>query len=78
MATGNEILEGKKVSENIYLCPDGVYRWIYEFPMAKNPTILITVWKVLPFLRAIYSVQTSGRPSTLSESMHCCMSSAGP
>ena len=47
MATGNEILEGKKVSENVYLCPDGVYRWIYEFPMVKNPTILITVWKVL-------------------------------
>ena len=47
MANGNEILEGKKVSENVYLCPDGVYRWVYEFPMAKNPTILITVWKVL-------------------------------
>ena len=47
MASGNEILEGKKVTENVYLCPDGVYRWIYEFPMVKNPTILITVWKVL-------------------------------
>ncbi len=47
METANETLEGKKVTENIYLCPDGVYRWVYEFPMVKNPTILITVWKVL-------------------------------
>ncbi|MBQ6295074.1 MAG: hypothetical protein IJK80_04360 [Firmicutes bacterium] len=47
MASGSERLEGKKVSENVYLCPDGIYRWVYEFPMVKNPTILITVWKVL-------------------------------
>lgn len=39
--------EGKKVTENIWLCPDGVYRWVYEYPMLKNPTILFTVWKVL-------------------------------
>ena len=45
--TANEEFEGKKVTENIYLCPDGVYRWVYEFPMLKNPTILVTVWKVL-------------------------------
>ncbi|MBQ6553769.1 MAG: zinc-ribbon domain-containing protein [Firmicutes bacterium] len=38
---------GTKVTENIYLCPDGKYRWIYEFSMLKNPTILFTVWKVL-------------------------------
>lgn len=35
------------VSENIWLCPDGVYRWTYEFDMLKNPTILFSVWKVL-------------------------------
>lgn len=40
-------MNGEKVTENIYLCPDGVYRWVYEFPMLKNPTILFTVWKVL-------------------------------
>ncbi len=40
-------LTGKKVSENVWLCPDGVYRWTYEFDMLRNPTILITVWKVL-------------------------------
>lgn len=34
-------------SGNIKLCPDGKYRWIYEFPLLKNPTVLFTVWKVL-------------------------------
>lgn len=34
-------------SGKITLCPDGKYRWFYEYPMLKNPTILITVWKVL-------------------------------
>lgn len=38
---------GEKVTENIYLCPDGAYRWFYEMDMLKNPTILFTVWKVL-------------------------------
>ena len=40
-------MNGEKVTENIYLCPDGVYRWVYEFPMLKNPAILFTVWRVL-------------------------------
>lgn len=42
-------IEGKSepVSGNIWRCPDGVYRWTYEFDMLKNPTILFSVWKVL-------------------------------
>ena len=40
-------LKGEKVTENIWYCPDGVYRWSYEFDMLKNPTIIFTVWKVL-------------------------------
>ena len=39
--------QGRKITENIYLCTDGVYRWNYEFDMLRNPTILFTVWKVL-------------------------------
>ena len=31
----------------IALCPDGVYRWTYEFSMYRNPTILFTVWKAM-------------------------------
>jgi len=38
---------GKKVSENIWLCGDGVYRWYYELDMLRNPIVLFTVWKVL-------------------------------
>ena len=34
-------------SKNIVLCPDGKYRWYYEYPMLKNPVILFTVWKVV-------------------------------
>lgn len=31
----------------VKLYPDGKYRWIYEVPMLKNPSILIDVYKVL-------------------------------
>ena len=40
-------LQGEPVSENIWLCPDGVYRWVYEYDMLRNPGIMISVWKVL-------------------------------
>lgn len=40
-------LQGKSVTENIRLCPDGVYRWYYELDMLKNPAIILSVWKVL-------------------------------
>ena len=40
-------LEGKKVTENIWLCPDGAYRWYYEMDMLRNPVIMFTVWKVM-------------------------------
>lgn len=46
-AASPEHLTGQKVSPNITLCPDGVYRWFYEFHMWKNPTILFTIWNVL-------------------------------
>ncbi len=34
-------------SQNIHYCGDGKYRWVYEMDMMKNPTLLITVFKVL-------------------------------
>ena len=46
-------VRGEKVTENITLCPDGVYRWAYEYKMLKNPTIMFTVWKVLGIACAI-------------------------
>ena len=39
--------QGTKVTEHIWLCPDGVYRWSYEMNMLRNPTIMISVWKVI-------------------------------
>lgn len=33
--------------DRVTLCADGKYRWVYEFPMLRNPTLLFTVWKVL-------------------------------
>ena len=44
-----ETIQGQRVTENIFLCPDGIYRWYYSFPMLRNPSILFTVWKVLGF-----------------------------
>ena len=40
-------VQGQRVKENIYLCQDGVYRWVYEYKLMSNPTILITIMKVL-------------------------------
>ena len=39
-------MEGKQVTDHIWLCPDGKYRWVYEFSMLKNPVIFLTVLKV--------------------------------
>ena len=38
--------QGKKISPNITLCPDGIYRWFFEFKMLKNPTILFVILKI--------------------------------
>ena len=38
---------GTRITKNVWLCSDGVYRWSYEMDMLRNPVILITVWKVL-------------------------------
>lgn len=35
------------VSPGITLGPDGVMRWVHELNMWKNPSLVITIWKVL-------------------------------
>ncbi|MAT45309.1 MAG: hypothetical protein CL609_23515 [Anaerolineaceae bacterium] len=35
------------VSPGVVLGGDGVMRWVYEMNMWKNPTLVITIWKVL-------------------------------
>ena len=42
--------QGKRVSDNIVLCADGKYRWIYEMSLYKNPTIFVLVWKIFFFI----------------------------
>lgn len=35
------------INNRVKLYPDGKYRWIYEVPMLKNPSIIIDVFKVV-------------------------------
>lgn len=39
--------EGRQVTPNITLDPDGKYRWTYEMSLFRNPTIFVLLWKVL-------------------------------
>ena len=50
----NSIEKSSQVAENktyqgkeVRLCNDGKYRWVYEMNLLKNPTIFITVLKVM-------------------------------
>ena len=38
------------------ICPDGKYRWYYEFPMLKNPVILYTIWKIMLIVAIIPAI----------------------
>ena len=42
--------EGKRITENITLCTDGKYRWVYEMNLLKNPSVYILVWKIFFFI----------------------------
>lgn len=42
--------QAPRVTENIYRCADGKYRWVYEMPILKNPTIFLLVWKIIFFI----------------------------
>ncbi len=37
----------QQVSPGILMGKDGILRWVYEVNMWKNPTLVITIWKVL-------------------------------
>ena len=43
----------EKPSPNIEHCPDGAYRWIYEFNMKRSPVILMTVLRVFGLVCAL-------------------------
>ena len=42
--------QGEKISENIILCADGKYRWVYEVNLFKNLTFFFMVWKIFLFI----------------------------
>lgn len=50
MSTEKMTRQGAKVTENIYFCEDGKYRWIYEMSLFRNPTVIILVWKIFFFI----------------------------
>lgn len=37
----------QQVSPGVIMGEDGILRWVYEMNMWKNPTLVITIWKVL-------------------------------
>jgi len=37
----------QRVSPGVVMDGDGIMRWVYEMNMWKNPTLVITIWKVL-------------------------------
>lgn len=37
----------QQVSPGVVMGRDGIMRWVYEMNMWKNPTLVITIWKVL-------------------------------
>ncbi len=37
----------QQVSPGVVMGEDGILRWVYEMNMWKNPTLVITIWKVL-------------------------------
>ena len=47
---GKTEIEGKKISENIFLCPDGKYRWVYEMSLFRNPSVILLLAKIFFFV----------------------------
>ena len=51
MAAENETLEGKKVTENIYLCPDGVYRSLADITVRNDQGYHMAVYTLTRLIR---------------------------
>ncbi|MBQ6551477.1 MAG: zinc ribbon domain-containing protein [Lachnospiraceae bacterium] len=44
------LLQGEWISKNILRCNDGVYRWVYELNLLKNPHIFLLLIKIFFFI----------------------------
>ncbi len=52
-------MQGQRISNEIILCSDGKYRWVYELNLFKNPTIFLLVWKIFFFIiLGIFAIMT--------------------
>ncbi len=40
------LFQGARVTKNIILCNDGVYRWWYEKNLLKRPDLYFLIWKI--------------------------------
>ena len=49
----NDFYADRRMTENIYHCSDGKFRWIYEYSMMKNPVILFTILKIFGIIGLI-------------------------
>ena len=47
MPMGKKVTNTSTADSRVQLYPDGKYRWVYEVPMLRNPSILFDVYKVL-------------------------------
>lgn len=45
-------MESLPYDGGILLCPDNKYRWIYRFPMLRNPSILLTILSIFGWILA--------------------------
>ena len=36
--------------DQVKLCADGKYRWVYEMSLFKNPTVFVLIWKIFFFI----------------------------
>ena len=49
-------------NSQITLCPDGKYRWAYEFNLYRNPTILFVLFKIFGAIIGANAVVTHDIP----------------
>ena len=50
------VLPARKITPNVMQDDNGILRWVHEFSMWNNPTILITCWKVFMLVCGLLGV----------------------
>ncbi len=58
-SNSHNMMNGKKISNNITLYQDGKYRWVYEMGLFTNPTIFWLIWKIFFFIILEFTIFAS-------------------